>query len=258
VSFLPISPRPLLIPPVLSRRISAQSPAQAVNRSTRTSREYISCDRDEGIFMSHIRAVLTDIGGVLLTNSWDRDSRRRAAEKFGIDHQEMDERHHLTFDIYEEGKLSLDRYLDRIVFFREREFTPQDFKAFMRDQSKPHDDMLQAMRRVAAENPMRMAAITNDTRELVEYRTQKFKLSDFLEFIVASCFVHCRKPDDDIFRITLDLAQVAPEEAVYIDDRAMFIEVACELGLHGIHHRNTEDTLGALEGLGLAVPPVKG
>lgn len=204
--------------------------------------------------MSRIRAVLTDIGGVLLTNSWDRSSRRRAAEEFGIDHDEMDERHHLTFDIYEEGKLSLDRYLDRVVFFRDREFTPQDFKAFMRDQSKPHDDMLQAMRRVARDNPVRMAGITNDAREFVEYRTRKFELNDFLEFIVASCFVHCRKPDDDIFRIALDLSQVAPEEAVYIDDRPMFTEVAGELGVHGIHHRKREDTLQALESLGLTVP----
>jgi len=206
------------------------------------------------IDMTRVKAVLTDIGGVLLTNSWDRNGRRRAAQAFGIDHDEMDERHHLTFDIYEEGKLSLDRYLDRVVFFRERDFTLEDFKAFMRRQSKPLEDMLSAMRQVAAENPVRMAAITNDTRELVEYRTKEFKLNDFLEFIVASCFVHCRKPDDDIFRIALDLAQVAPEAAVYIDDRAMFTEVAEELGLHAIHHRNTEETLQALEDLGLEVP----
>jgi putative hydrolase of the HAD superfamily len=203
--------------------------------------------------MGRIKAVLTDIGGVLLTNSWDRESRRQAAERFGLDHQKMDERHHLTFDIYEQGKLSLDRYLERVVFFRKRSFSAEDFKAFMREQSKPHENMLRAMRRLATDNPVRMAGITNDTRELVEYRTRKFELNDFLEFIVASCFVHLRKPDDDIFRIALDLAQVDPGEAVYIDDRPMFTEVAGDLGLHGIHHRSATDTLKALESLGLTV-----
>jgi len=180
-----------------------------------------------------------------------------AAQEFGLEYEEMNERHHLTFDTYEEGKLSLDRYLDRVVFFQERDFTHKDFKAFMRRQSRPHEDMLRAMRQVAEETPVRMAAITNDTRELVEFRVQKFNLNDFLEFIVASCFVHCRKPDDDIFRIALDLAQVAPEEAVYIDDRAMFAEVAGELGLQGIHHKDTEETLKNLEALGLSVPQVR-
>jgi putative hydrolase of the HAD superfamily len=208
--------------------------------------------------MSHIRAVLTDIGGVLLTNSWDRQSRRRAAERFGIDYGEMDERHHLTFDTYEEGKLSLDRYLRRVVFYMDRDFSPEEFKAFMRDQSKPHDEMLEAMRWVASENDVRMAGITNDTRELVEYRTREFRLHDFLEFVVASCFVHIRKPDDDIFQIALDLAQVSPDEAVYIDDRPMFTEVAGELGIHGVHHRSAVETMEALAGLGLTVPPSGG
>jgi putative hydrolase of the HAD superfamily len=66
-----------------------------------------------------IKAVFLDIGNVLLTNGWDRRLRREAAEKFGLDHEEMNERHHLTFDTYEEGKLSLEEYLTRVVFYEE-------------------------------------------------------------------------------------------------------------------------------------------
>ncbi len=43
----------------------------------------------------------------------------------------MNERHHLTFDTYEEGKLSLDEYLNRVVFYQERTFSKEEFKAFM-------------------------------------------------------------------------------------------------------------------------------
>ena len=86
---------------------------------------------------SNITTLFLDIGGVLLTNGWDRNIRIRAAEKFGLDQDEMNERHHLTFDTYEEGKLSLDEYLHRVVFYQDRSFSPEEFKAFMYAQSQP-------------------------------------------------------------------------------------------------------------------------
>ena len=67
-----------------------------------------------------ISTLFLDIGGVLLTNGWDRHARRRAADAFHLNYEEMDERHHLTFDTYEEGKLSLNEYLDRVVVIAER------------------------------------------------------------------------------------------------------------------------------------------
>src|SRR5438132_13509959 len=84
-----------------------------------------------------ITTLFLDVGGVLLTNGWDRHARQRAAERFGIDQQEMDERHHLNFDTYEIGKQSLDVYLRRVVFYAPRKFTPDDFKQFMFAQSQP-------------------------------------------------------------------------------------------------------------------------
>jgi len=78
-----------------------------------------------------VTTLFLDIGGVLLTNGWDRKARQLAAETFHLDHSEFDERHHLTFDTYEEGKLSLDEYLDRVVFCEERPFSREAFKAFM-------------------------------------------------------------------------------------------------------------------------------
>jgi putative hydrolase of the HAD superfamily len=76
-----------------------------------------------------ITTLFLDIGGILLTNGWDRGSRMVAAEKFGLDYAEMDERHHLTFDTYEEGKLSLDEYLNPVVFYQERSFAREEFRA---------------------------------------------------------------------------------------------------------------------------------
>jgi len=200
---------------------------------------------------SPITTLFLDIGGVLLTNGWDRGIRILASEKFGLDYEEMDERHHLTFDTYEEGKLSLDEYLNRVVFYQDRSFSREEFKAFMYAQSQPFPEMIELMRGLKLRYGLQVAAVSNEGRELTVYRVQQFKLGTIIDFFVSSCFVHYRKPDADMYRIALDIAQVRPEQVVYIDDRAMFIEVAQGLEIRGIIHKGYETTRKALETLGL-------
>src|ERR1041384_2585067 len=125
---------------------------------------------------SQITTLFLDIGGVLLTNGWDHNSRKRAAETFGLDYDEMSERHHLTFDTYEEGKLSLDEYLNRVVFYQERSFSREEFKKFMYAQSKPYPDMIKLIRGLKSQYGLRVAAVSNEGRELTIYRVQQFKL----------------------------------------------------------------------------------
>jgi putative hydrolase of the HAD superfamily len=202
---------------------------------------------------SQITTLFLDIGGVLLTNGWDRYARQRAATQFGLDHGEMDERHHLTFDTYEEGKLSLDEYLNRVVFYQPRPFSRDDFKAFIYAQSQPFQEMIDLVRALKERYHLKVAVVSNEGRELTIYRVQKFELGTFVDFFVSSCFVHFRKPDADIFRIALDIAQVQPSEVIYIEDRPMFVQIAQGLGLHGIRHTSFESTRAALESAGLAV-----
>ncbi len=200
---------------------------------------------------SQFTTLLVDIGGVLLTNGWDHNSRSRAAETFGLDYDEMNERHHLTFDTYEEGKLSLDEYLRRVVFYQERSFSREEFKTFMYAQSKPYPDMIEFIRGLKTQYSLRVAAVSNEGRELTMYRVQQFELRTFVDFFISSCFVHYRKPDEDMYRIALDISQAQSEQVIYIDDRAMFVEVARDLGMTGIVHSGYETTRTSLEGLGL-------
>jgi len=200
-----------------------------------------------------ITTLFLDIGGVLLTNGWDRGIRTVASQKFGLDYKEMDERHHLTFDTYEEGKLSLDEYLNRVVFYQKRSFSREEFKAFMYAQSQPFPEMIELMRGLKAQHGLQVAAVSNEGRELTVYRVQQFKLDTFIDFFISSCFVHYRKPDVDLYRIALDIAQVHPEQVVYIDDRPMFVEVAQGLGIKGILHTGYDATRKTLEGLGLSL-----
>lgn len=193
-----------------------------------------------------IKTIFTDIGGVLLTNGWDRKARQRAAQQFALDGEELNERHHLTFDTYEEGKLSLDEYLSRTVFYQKRTFSLADFKTFMFAQSQPLDEMLHFMRELKASSGLRMAAVSNEGRDLTIHRVQTFQLTDFIDFFIVSSFVHLRKPDHDIFKLALDTAQAKAAETLYIDDRAMFVEVARSLGIHAIHHVDAATTRQAL------------
>ncbi|MCL5281211.1 MAG: HAD-IA family hydrolase [Planctomycetes bacterium] len=201
-----------------------------------------------------ISVLFLDIGGLILTNGWDRAMRRRAAETFGLDFDEMNERHNLTFDTYERGLLSLDEYLQRVVFHQARSFTPEQFKSFMFEQSQSLGDNLRLFREIADAYGLRVAAVSNEGRELATHRIRKFHLVDFMDFFIISSFVRFRKPDEDIFRLALDIAQVRPEQALYIDDRLLFVEVAQGMGIHSIYHEDLEKTCRSLEDLGLTLP----
>ena len=200
---------------------------------------------------AEIKAIFTDVGGVLLTNGWDSGSRKRAAQQFRLDLPDVDARHHLTFDTYEIGKLSLDAYLDRIVFYQPRDFSRDDFKAFMLEQSQPYPEMIELIRQTKKRNGLKLAVVSNEGRELTEYRIRKFGLADFVDFFVSSCFVHFRKPDTDIFQMAIDMAQTPPGQTVYLDDRPLFVEVARGLGLRAVHHTSYEETRAALGAMGL-------
>ena len=199
---------------------------------------------------SPLKAIFTDIGGVLLTDGWNRNSRSKAGSKFNLDIAEFEERHHLTFDTYEEGKLSLDDYLNRTVFYEKRNFSMDDFKKFMFDQSQPYPEMITSIARLKKQYGLKVAVISNEGRELTEYRIKQFKLYEFVDFFISSSFVHLRKPDIDIFQMALDIAQVKGEEVVYLEDRPMFVQVAESLRIHGIRHTDHGSTMEKLKVIG--------
>ncbi len=200
-----------------------------------------------------ITTLFLDLGGVLLTNGWDRHARRRAAEAFSLDYDEFNERHTLTFDSYEQAELTLDQYLDRVIFYEPRAFSRDDFKGFMYAQSGPYPDMIDLVCRLKERHGLKLAAVTNEGHELTLYRIQTFGLRDFIDFFIASCFIHVRKPGTRMYQMALDIAQVAPAQALYIEDRALFVEVARGLGIRSLHHTGYESTRRALSELGLAL-----
>ena len=203
--------------------------------------------------MMAITTLFLDIGGVLLTNGWDHRARRRATRNFNLDLAEMEDRHHLTFDTYEEGKLTLEEYLGRVVFYQKRPFSRAQFRRFMFAQSKPYPEMIAMIARLKARHGLKIAVVSNEARELNSHRIRKFKLNRLVDFFVSSCFVHIRKPDADIFRLALDIAQTPSEQVVYIENTPMFVQVAEGLGIRSLLHTDYNSTRAKLSEFGLEI-----
>ena len=198
-----------------------------------------------------ITTLFLDIGGVLLTDGWDRHARKRAATNFKLELGEMEDRHHLTFETYEDGKLTLEEYLGKVVFYQKRPFTRAQFRRFMFAQSKPHPEMIEMVARLKVQHALKIAVVSNEGRELNVYRIRKFHLDRFVDSFISSSFVHIRKPDPDIFRLALDIAQAPARQVVYIEDTPMFAQIAESLRIRSILHTDFKSTRAKLASFGL-------
>jgi putative hydrolase of the HAD superfamily len=206
---------------------------------------------DFEVRMPSVNTLFWDNGGVILTNGWDRASRRRAVEQFHLEWEEFEDRHELMLNAFEEGRLTLDDYLRRTVFYRERAYTPEEFKQFMFAQSQPYPQSLDFLGRLARTGRYAMASLNNESLEINEYRVRKFRLRDYFEAFFSSCYLGVRKPDREIYQIALRITQCQLGESVLIDDRGLNLECARELGIDTILFRNVEQLRDDLAKLGV-------
>ena len=198
-----------------------------------------------------VKTLFLDIGGVLLTNGWDHRARKRAAIHFKLDWAEMQERHSLNFEIHEEDKITLQEYLDRVVFYQKRPFSRAEFRRFMFAQSKPDAGMIELVRDLKAKYKLKIVMVSNEARELNAYRIRQFKLDRFVDAFISSCFVHLRKPDADIFRLALDIAQAPVQQIIYIENTPLFAQIAENFGIRSILHTDYKSTSAKLAAFGL-------
>ncbi len=198
-----------------------------------------------------ITTLFVDVGGVLLTNGWDHHERRRVAKHFKLNWAEMDERHRLVFETHEEGKLSFEEYVAWVVFYEKRPFTRKQFRDCMFSQSKRIPKMLELIAQLKAKHGLKIVVISNESRAVNAYRIRTFHLDRLVDTFISSCFVGMRKPDSNIFQLALDLAQTGPEQAIFIDNTAMFVQVAERFGIHGVLHVDYESTRAKLASFGL-------
>lgn len=189
--------------------------------------------------MRYAATLFFDVGGVLLTNGWDDAARTRAAAHFHLD-REFPLRHRALQRDLETAGISLDGYLERVVFDRPRAFTLDDFRAFIFEQSKELPESLDFVRSLANDGRYRLFTLNNESAELNDYRIRHFRLDDVFDGFLSSCYLKAAKPEAEIYRAALAISRPPTDRAVFIDDRAGNVEIAEALGFHAIQFRNVE------------------
>jgi putative hydrolase of the HAD superfamily len=202
--------------------------------------------------VSAIRALFWDVGGVLLTNAWDRTERAAALEHFHLDQEEFHDRHEMVVSSFERGKITLDEYLDRTVFYRTRPFARDAFRDYMYSLSQPFPEVLAFAQALSDSGQYFMGTINNESRELNYYRIEQYGLRKMFSLFVSSCFVGFRKPERDIYRLALETTQIPAAECCFIDDRALNLECAAKLGMQTIEMQQVDQLRGDLAKLGVS------
>jgi putative hydrolase of the HAD superfamily len=203
--------------------------------------------------VSAIHAIFWDVGGVLLSNAWDHTERAAALEHFRLDQDEFHARHEMVVSSFERGKISLDEYLERTIFYQNRPFTREEFRDYMFSLSQPMPEVLAFARGLAEGGKYFMGTINNESRELNLYRIAKYGLQIIFSVFVSSCFVGLRKPESGIYQLALEITQINPQQCCFIDDRALNLECAAKLGMRTIQMENLNQLQGDLGKLGVKV-----
>ena len=203
--------------------------------------------------MSDVTALFWDVGGVILTNGWDRASRADAARKFGIDWEEFQDRHELAFPAFETGRINLDTYLQRTVFYRKRSFTREEFTDFMFSQSSEFPESRAVLSDVASCGKYLQATINNEPLELNERRIHQFNLRREFKAFFSSCYLGVRKPDEGIYKLALEVTQRSPDECLFIDDRELNLECARQMNMRTIHFQDAAQLRRDLAASGVTI-----
>jgi putative hydrolase of the HAD superfamily len=187
--------------------------------------------------MDGISTILWDIGGVLLTNGWDRQQREAVLTRFGLDHDDFERRHAEVDQAWERDEIGVDEYLRQTVFYEARSFTQAEFLDAMHSQSAVLEDSgIGILRQLSASEQYVLATVNNESRDMNEFRLAEFNLLDEFDAFFSSCYLGLRKPDRRIYQVALDVLQRDPEEVVFIDDRPENVAAAVSLGIHGIRY----------------------
>lgn len=198
-----------------------------------------------------VTVIFFDVGGVLLSNGWDRESRRAAADRFDLDWEDFQDRHDQVSAPFETGALDLATYLERTVFYRSRPFDRSDFADFMKAQTEPIPESLEVLSDLSASGNYLLATLNNESRELNEYRIDRFRLREHFSMFLSSCYLGVRKPEPEIYEMAIAITQQPAGQCLFVDDRELNLECAVTAGIRTIHFRDAEGLRASLADAGV-------
>ncbi|HEC08071.1 MAG TPA: HAD family phosphatase [Acidimicrobiales bacterium] len=204
-------------------------------------------------------AVVFDVGGVLVESPFESGLRWKEH------HDIPDEVMMVMFREYaalpepgaeppmwhrvEVGELSLDDFMDamRAEFsrvlppgHRAHDLRAVDFNVF--ENAGAHWQIIHEVRRLR-EQGVATAILTNNVKEWADWR--RVIPLDWFDVVVDSCEVGLRKPDPEIWRLTLGRLGVPAERAVFLDDHPLNVAAARALGMTGIEVGSDLDSVVA-------------
>ena len=197
--------------------------------------------------MKEVHHIFFDIGGVLGSNGWDKEQRQRAVERFHLDADDFQWRHEDLIGEWEEGRITLDEYLDIAVFHTNRDFSRSEFIRFMLDQSIPNPETVAIARELAGMSRFRMMTLNNESEELNAYRIVEFGLAPIFEAFISSCYLSVRKPFRRFYNRALGIAQCEPSRSLFIDDRQQNLTPAQSMGMNVILFKSAPQLRADLE-----------
>jgi putative hydrolase of the HAD superfamily len=199
--------------------------------------------------VTEIRHIFFDIGGVLGSNGWDREQRRRAVEQFDLDAEDFQWRHEEVTAEWEEGRITLGEYLDIAVFHTPRPFSREEFIEFMYSQSIPDDGTIRIARFLSRQTGYTLMTLNNEAEELNTYRIEKFGISQIFEAFLSSCWLGVRKPIRRFYSRALGIAHAEPATSLFIDDRQQNLIPASTLGMNVVLFKSATELRSDLERL---------
>jgi putative hydrolase of the HAD superfamily len=210
-----------------------------------------------------IRAVISDFGGVLTTpllHSFAafQDQTGIEASSLGNAMARIAEREgeHPLFEL-ERGRITetdfLEQLRDELATDLGHRPEMHGFKEIYFEALDPNEPMIELMRGLR-DRGLRMALLTNNVREWEPLWRSMLPVDEIFELIVDSAFVGMRKPDAEIYELTLGrmrerdgLGDLQPGECVFVDDIEVNCEAARELGLNAVHFRDNEQAIPEIE-----------
>jgi putative hydrolase of the HAD superfamily len=200
--------------------------------------------------MAPFDVILFDIGGVLLTNGWDKGERAAVLRQFGLDQEEFEARHLVPYRAWERGAITVETYLDETVFYEPRTFTRRQFFAAICEGSKLlPDGAMGILGEIVASDRYVVGALNNEARETNAFRFERFGLLDLFQVALSSCFLGLRKPDPEIYDRALEILCRPAERVLLIDDRQENVMAAEAAGMHALRFESAGGLRQALESI---------
>ena len=204
-----------------------------------------------------IRAVISDFGGVLTNKLIEafaafQDETGISAEQLGRAMQRVGERdgEYPLFRL-ERGEVTEVDFLENLSWGLEDELghrpTLHRFREIYFDALHPNEPMLDLMRELRGQG-FRMAILTNNVREWEELWRSKLPLDEIFEVIVDSGWVGMRKPQHEIYHLTIERLGdgLGPTDCLFVDDNELNVEAARELGMIAVQFHSNEQAIGEI------------